>query len=98
MVTCHTNWCNAIEPSERTASAASTGVFSNTSTKCCAEPAPEDAMTGIVTAAFMALTSPMSKPELVPSLSMQLSNISPAPWQNKGYSKDNHAGSRDLAP
>lgn len=48
-------------------------------------------MTGIVTAAFMALTSPMSKPELVPSLSMQLSNISPAPWYSEGYSKDNHA-------
>lgn len=37
-------------------------------------------MTGIVTAAFIAFTSPMSKPELVPSLSMQFSNISPAPW------------------
>ena len=67
------------DKSGRTASAASTGVFSKHSRKCCAEPAPDDAMTGIVTAAFMALTNPISNPELVPSLSMQLSNISPAP-------------------
>ena len=41
-------------------------------------PEPEDAITGMETPSLMSFTSSMSKPLLVPSLSIQLSNISPA--------------------
>ena len=61
------------------AKAASTSVFSKTSEKCSTFPAPDEAMTGMETLSLMCFTSSMSKPLLVPSLSMQLSNISPAP-------------------
>jgi len=61
------------------AKAASALVFSKTSEKCSTLPAPEDAITGIETLSRMWLTSSMSKPLLVPSLSMQLRRISPAP-------------------
>jgi len=61
------------------ARAASALVFSKTSENCSTFPAPEDTVTGMVTFSRMWLVSSMSKPELVPSLSMQLSRISPAP-------------------
>lgn len=47
------------------ASAADARVRANTSEKCSGHPAPEDAMTGIVTAADTAATSSMSKPEFL---------------------------------
>jgi hypothetical protein len=59
--------------------AASTSVFSKTSEKCSTLPAPLEAMTGMVTLLRMWLINSMSKPLLVASLSIQLSNISPAP-------------------
>jgi hypothetical protein len=42
-------------------------------------PTPPDAMTGTGTASAMARVSAMSKPCLVPSRSMEVSRISPAP-------------------
>ena len=61
------------------ANAASTSVFSKTSEKCSAQPAPLEAMTGMDTASLTCWISSMSKPLLVPSLSMQFRSISPAP-------------------
>ena len=61
------------------ARAASTSVFLKTSEKRSTFPAPLEAMTGMETLSLMCFTSSMSKPLLVPSLSIQLSNISPAP-------------------
>ena len=54
-------------------------VRSNTSTKCSGLPAPLLAMTGMVTASVTMLMSSVSNPAPVPSRSMQLSRISPAP-------------------
>ena len=61
------------------ARAASTSVFSKTYEKCSTFPAPEEAMTGMDTASLTCFTSSISKPLLVPSLSMQFKRISPAP-------------------
>jgi len=61
------------------ARAASTSVSSKTSEKCSTFPAPDEAITGMVTASLTCLISSMSKPLLVPSLSMQFKSISPAP-------------------
>ena len=61
------------------ARAASTSVFSKTSLKCSTFPAPEEAITGMETLSLMCFTSSMSKPLLVPSLSIQSDNISQAP-------------------
>ena len=58
---------------------ASTSVFSKTSEKCSSQPAPLEAITGIDTASLTCFISSISKPLLVPSLSMQLRSISPAP-------------------
>ena len=51
----------------------------NTSTKWSSVPAPPDAMTGIETAAETAAVISQSKPALVPSRSIDVSRISPAP-------------------
>ena len=61
------------------ARAASTSVSSKTSEKCSILPAPLEAMTGMDTASLTCFTSSISKPLLVPSLSMQFKSISPAP-------------------
>ena len=60
------------------ARAASALVFSKTSEKCSTLPVPLDAITGMLTFSRMWLISSISKPLLVPSLSMQLRRISPA--------------------
>ena len=49
------------------------------STKCCTLPTPPEAITGMSTASLMARVSGKLKPILVPSLSMLVSKISPAP-------------------
>src|SRR6185369_10773786 len=49
------------------------------SAKCCRLPTPPEAMTGILTASETARVSARSKPFLVPSRSMLVSRISPAP-------------------
>ena len=56
---------------------------SKTSAKCAGVPAPEEAMTGIDTASFTARISSRSKPDFVPSRSMELSRISPAPSRSQ---------------
>ena len=61
------------------ASAASAFPRRNTSAKCLALPAPPEAMTGIWTASLTAAVSSQSKPSRVPSASMEVSRISPAP-------------------
>ncbi len=52
---------------------------SRTSTMCCKFPAPPLAMTGMPTASLTAAVSSMSYPSFVPSASMLVSRISPAP-------------------
>src|ERR1700733_8471683 len=49
------------------------------SARCCSEPTPPEAITGIDTASDTARVSARSKPLLVPSRSMLVSRISPAP-------------------
>ena len=49
------------------------------STKCCRVPTPPEAMTGIETDEETAFVSVLSNPSLVPSLSMLVNSISPAP-------------------
>src|SRR5215470_17697882 len=61
------------------ASAASAWPPVNTSTKCCALPAPPEAITGIETVCDTAAVSSQSKPVRVPSRSMEVSKSSPAP-------------------
>src|SRR5262249_33413635 len=61
------------------ARAASARPVSNTSTKWSLVPAPPDAITGIATAELTAAVSPQSKPVPVPSRSIEVSSISPAP-------------------
>ena len=61
------------------ASAASARPTENTSTKCSGAPAPPDAMTGMPTASETAAVSRQSNPRSVPSASMEVSRISPAP-------------------
>jgi len=61
------------------ANAASTPVFSNTSTKCCTFPAPLLATTGMLTFCRTRLTRSRSNPRPVPSRSMLFNRISPAP-------------------
>src|SRR5258708_4394002 len=61
------------------ARAASALPAEKTSTKCCALPAPPEAITGIETIPAMAAVSSQSKPMPVPSRSMEVSRISPAP-------------------
>src|SRR6185312_5906379 len=61
------------------ASAASAWPARNTSTKSFAPPAPPEAITGICTACETAHVSSQSKPMPVPSRSMEVSRISPAP-------------------
>jgi hypothetical protein len=55
--------------------AASALVFAKTSEKCSALPAPEDAITVIEALSRIWLMSSISKPLLVPSLSMQLRSV-----------------------
>src|ERR1700731_3181223 len=61
------------------ASAASALPAEKTSTKCWALPAPPEAMTGIETDSEIPAVSSQSKPAPVPSRSMDVSRISPAP-------------------
>src|ERR1700732_157724 len=61
------------------ARAASARPSSNTSAKCCALPAPPEAITGTRTASETALVSRQSNPSPVPSRSNEVSRISPAP-------------------
>ena len=61
------------------ASAASALPRPKTSAKCAAEPAPPLAITGICTASLTAAVSSQSKPSRIPSVSMLVSRISPAP-------------------
>ena len=61
------------------ASAASARPRVNTSRKCSNVPAPPDAITGICTAVDTAAVSSQSKPARVPSRSIDVSRISPAP-------------------
>ena len=80
------------------AKAASTSVFSKTSLKCSTFPAPEEAMTGMETFSLICFTSSMSKPLFVPSLSIQLSNISPAPSFSHTWANCNASTSRPSLP
>ena len=50
------------------------------STRWSRPPTPPDAITGMLTASATARVSWMSKPALVPSRSMEVNNISPAPY------------------
>ena len=50
------------------------------STRCSSRPTPPDAITGTRTASATARVRGRSKPRLVPSRSMEVSRISPAPW------------------
>jgi len=61
------------------ASAASARPLPNTSTKCPAVPAPPLAITGICTALLTIAVSSQSKPPRIPSVSIEVSKISPAP-------------------
>src|ERR1019366_2392457 len=61
------------------AKAASARPLWNTSIKSCAEPAPPDAITGMETASATNCVNSQSKPALVPSRSIEVSMISPAP-------------------
>src|SRR5438876_686544 len=61
------------------ASAASAPPWVSASYMCRAEPAPPEAITGRRTAALTARVSSMSYPVCVPSLSIDVSRISPAP-------------------
>src|SRR3984957_9929354 len=61
------------------ARAASACPSRKTSTKWLTEPAPPEAMTGIETACATARTNSQSKPARVPSWSIEVSKISPAP-------------------
>ena len=49
------------------------------SSKCFKLPTPPLAMTGIFKISLALLRRPKSKPSLVPSLSIEVNNISPAP-------------------
>jgi hypothetical protein len=49
------------------------------SARCCSAPTPPEAITGTGTASLTARVSARSKPILVPSRSMLVSRISPAP-------------------
>src|SRR5262249_51938631 len=51
----------------------------NTSTKCWTDRAPPEAITGICTAALTPAVNSQSKPLPVPSRSIEVSRISPAP-------------------
>src|SRR3990170_3310833 len=61
------------------ASAASTFDFLKTSSICWGSPQPPDAITGIWTESTIAFVRVISNPSLVPSLSILVSKISPAP-------------------
>ncbi len=61
------------------ARAASARPSAKTSAKCSKVPAPPEAMTGMFTAEETAAVSSQSKPLFVPSRSMEVSRISPAP-------------------
>ena len=61
------------------AKAASASAWVNTSAKCSNAPQPPEAMTGMWTALVTARVISRSKPFLVPSASMEVSKISPAP-------------------
>src|SRR5438876_730064 len=61
------------------ASPASAPVRANRSTKCAASPAPPEAIIGTRTASAMSAVSSRSKPSRVPSRSIDVSRISPAP-------------------
>jgi hypothetical protein len=56
-----------------------TWVAAKTSVKCSTAPAPEDAMTGMATAALSIAIRGSSKPACWPSQSMQLTRSSPQP-------------------
>ena len=61
------------------ASAASALPRPNTSAKCSTVPAPPEAITGIPTASLTAAVNSQSKPARIPSESIEVSRISPAP-------------------
>ena len=61
------------------ASAASALPRANTSAKCATVPAPPEAITGIRTASLTAAVNSQSKPARVPSESIEVRRISPAP-------------------
>ena len=61
------------------ASAASALPRAKTSAKCATVPAPPEAITGIPTASLTAAVSSQSKPARVPSESIEVNRISPAP-------------------
>src|SRR5688572_22371454 len=61
------------------ASTASARPSSTPSARCSTEPTPPEAITGTVTASATARVSARSKPSRVPSRSMLVSRISPAP-------------------
>ena len=68
-----------LEPRRLAARAALASASLMTSAKCSRAPPPPEAMTGMVTTWVMARVSGISKPALVPSASMLVSTISPAP-------------------
>ena len=61
------------------ASTASAPPIRMPSARCSSEPTPPEAITGTGTASLTARVSSRSKPLLVPSRSMLVSRISPAP-------------------
>src|SRR5204863_2837402 len=68
-----------------TASAASAEPARKTSTKWSAPPAPPEAMTGMRTALAITRVSSQSKPSPVPSRSIEVSRISPAPRSSASF-------------
>src|SRR5882724_1556170 len=69
------------------ASAASAAPAVKTSAKCCGDFAPPLAMTGTETEVEMALVRAMSNPDCVPSRSMLVRRISPAPSSTASFAQ-----------
>src|SRR5687767_10242169 len=78
---CSFAWRTVNSPKWKTlaASTASARPSSTPSAKCSTEPTPPEAITGTLTASATARVSARSKPSRVPSRSMLVSRISPAP-------------------
>jgi len=76
----------------------SVSVPSNTSTKWSGFPAPEDAITGILTVSFTALISSRSSPEFVQSLLRLFNSSSPHPSASTALARAWALKGRDSRP
>ena len=70
----------------------------NVSVKCCTEPAPPEAIIGIFTNADNFANASLAKPALVPSLSMEVNKISPAPRCATSFAQSNNSNSVGIVP